>query len=356
MSTSGIPAGQPENALFELRGVTKTFASGADHVHALSEVSFSIHAREIFGIIGFSGAGKSTLIRCLNLLERPGSGEVVFQGVNLADLSEKELLCKRRKIGMIFQHFHLLEQRTALGNIRFPLEIAGVSRREAIEKARRLLALVGLSDKEKAYPAQLSGGQKQRVAIARALANDPEVLLCDEATSALDPASTRSILQLLQKINAELGVTVILITHEMSVVQAICQRVAVLDKGRLVELGEVKEVFRKPSSEVARGLILPQGELLERLQGERYLRAVFDGTSAYEPIVANMVLALQTPISILSADSRNIDGIAYGQMILQIPNDPESGRRIREYLEERGVSCEGISEELAKVQSGEVRA
>ena len=217
--------------LFELKHLNKTFGSGAEQVNALKDVTLSIESGEIFGIIGLSGAGKSTLVRCLNLLERPDSGEILFHGQDLMKLSEKQLRIQRRTISMIFQSFNLLEQRTALDNICFPLELVGTPRKEARRRALELLETVGLPDKANAYPVQLSGGQKQRVAIARALASDPEVLLCDEATSALDPQTTDSILNLLQHINRERGSTVIIITHQMSVIEQICNRVAILNQG-----------------------------------------------------------------------------------------------------------------------------
>ncbi len=340
-----------QNILFKLDGVAKTFGDEADGVHALNGVDLAIQKGEIFGIIGLSGAGKSTLIRCLNLLERPTAGKVYFRGIDLQELSQLELLKERQNIGMIFQNFNLLQQRTALENIRFPLEIAGRPKAEAQARAIEMLELVGLPDKKDSYPSELSGGQQQRVAIARALACDPEVLLCDEATSALDPQTTSAILELLKTINEELGVTVVIITHEMAVVQAICHRVAVIDKGKIAEMGAVEDVFLQPKSKIARELIFPKGELLERLGGERYLRLVFDGTSAYEPIIANMTLACQTPVSILSADSRNIDGIAYGQMIVQIPDEPQAREQVLTYLNSRGVTVEAITGDAVAKES-----
>ena len=225
--------------IIEIRNLSKHFGSGENFVAALQDVSISIQSGEIFGIIGLSGAGKSTLVRCINLLERPDEGQVLFHGENLMTLKEKDLRLQRRKISMIFQSFNLLDQRTSLDNICFPLELAGVSKKEARKRAMELLEIVGLPDKANAYPVQLSGGQKQRIAIARALASDPEVLLCDEATSALDPQTTDSILKLLQKINQERGITVIIITHQMSVIEQICHRVAILDHGEVAEIGEV---------------------------------------------------------------------------------------------------------------------
>ena len=243
-------------AIIELKNLKKTFDAKKSNVHALSDVSLSIEEGEIFGVIGLSGAGKSTLVRCMNLLEKPTSGEVWVDGKNLLSLSEKELRLMRREIGMIFQHFNLLMQRNVLDNVCFPMEIAGVKRREAREKAMNYLKIVGLEEKAKAYPVQLSGGQKQRVAIARTLASNPRIILCDEATSALDPQTTGTILSLLKQINKEYGITVVVITHEMRVVEEICDRVAVLNSGELAEIGPVKEVFHNPKSNAAKSLLL----------------------------------------------------------------------------------------------------
>ena len=243
-------------AIIELKNLNKTFDAKKSNVHALSDVSLSIEEGEIFGVIGLSGAGKSTLVRCMNLLEKPTSGEVWVDGKNLLSLSEKELRLMRREIGMIFQHFNLLMQRNVLDNVCFPMEIAGVKRREAREKAMKYLKIVGLEEKAKAYPVQLSGGQKQRVAIARTLASNPRIILCDEATSALDPQTTGTILSLLKQINKEYGITVVVITHEMRVVEEICDRVAVLNSGELAEIGPVKEVFHNPKSNAAKSLLL----------------------------------------------------------------------------------------------------
>lgn len=243
--------------------VSKTFYAKNGQVDAVKDISFDVEKGDVFGIIGLSGAGKSTLVRCLNLLEKPSSGKVYINGNDLEDLSERDLRIARRNIGMIFQHFNLLMQRSVLDNVCFPLEIAGVKRAAAKEKALELLEIVGLSEKAGAYPAQLSGGQKQRVAIARVLANDPEILLCDEATSALDPQTTKSILNLLKEINRKRGITIVVITHEMSVVQEICSHVAVLDHGSLEESGTVEELFRSPKTEAARKLVLTADKIVE---------------------------------------------------------------------------------------------
>jgi len=246
--------------MIRLENVSKTFTTKNGTVNAIKNASLDFSAGEIFGIIGFSGAGKSTLVRCINLLERPTSGKVWFEGLDLMQASQKELRAARKSIGMIFQQFNLLEQRNVIDNICYPLEIAGVKKKEARMKARKLLSLVDLEDKEKAYPSQLSGGQKQRVAIARALATDPKVLLCDEATSALDPLTTRNILKLLKEINEKLGVTIIIITHEMRVVEQICDRVAIMSGGVIEEVGDVSDVFQNPKSRTARKLVLLEDE------------------------------------------------------------------------------------------------
>lgn len=326
--------------MLELVNVSKTFSGTAGTVEAVKNVSLKIEKGDIFGIIGLSGAGKSTLVRCLNLLERPTGGKVLFKGVDLTTLSKKELLRTRRSISMIFQGFNLLEQRTALKNVCFPLEIAGVSKARAKKRAAELLEIVGLSDRADAYPSQLSGGQKQRVAIARALASDPEVLLCDEATSALDPNTTASILSLLAKINKTMGVTIVVITHEMKVVEQICNKVAVLDNGVVVETGEVREVFVSPKSETARNLILPGAKAAEFSSGGRVIRIVFDGQSSFEPVVSNLSLDCRTAVNILGADTKNIGGKAFGQMLLQLPDDSAASERVLRWLLDRGIPYE----------------
>lgn len=244
--------------MIELKNINKTYQNKKNITSALKDVSLTINNHEVFGIIGFSGAGKSTLVRCINLLEKPDSGEVLIDGLNICELGRKELNEKRRKIGMIFQQFNLLEQRTVFKNVRFPLEVAGYSGPEADAKVNKLLGLVGLTEKASVYPSQLSGGQKQRVAIARALATDPDIILCDEATSALDPITTKSVLALLKKLNEELEVTIVIITHEMAVVEQVCDRVAVIDSGKICEVGTVSEVFTNPQSEATNKLLFPE--------------------------------------------------------------------------------------------------
>lgn len=323
--------------------VSKTFHAKNGQVEAVKDISFDIEKGDIFGIIGLSGAGKSTLVRCLNLLEKPSSGKVYVNGKSLTDLSGKELRKARQKIGMIFQHFNLLMQRNVLDNICFPLEIAGVKRSEARKKALELLEIVGLSDKAKAYPAQLSGGQKQRVAIARVLANDPEILLCDEATSALDPQTTKSILNLLKEINQKRGITIVVITHEMSVVQEICSHVAVLDHGTLEESGTVEELFRFPRTEAARKLVLTGFAHISRMKGERKIRVTFSGNSAFEPIIGNIILECKTPVNILYADTKTIHGNAEGEMILQLPDSKEIADKMIEYFRKKNLGVEEVS-------------
>ena len=311
--------------IIQLKHLTKRFGGGEDEVRALEDVSIAIQPGEIFGVIGLSGAGKSTLVRCVNLLERPTEGEVIVDGQDMTRLSDRELREARKSIGMIFQSFNLLMQRTALDNICFPLELARVSRREAEARARELLEIVDLAGKANAYPAQLSGGQKQRVAIARTLANNPKVLLCDEATSALDPKTTRDILRLIQDINKRLGITVVVITHEMKVIEEICSRVAILDHGHLAETGTVEEVFANPKSEAGRRLVYPDGVPLEVYSAAadkaRVVRVAFNGGTSYQPLIATLAIECGVKANILGADTRNIDGRAFGTMLLGLPED-----------------------------------
>ena len=321
--------------MIELRGLGKTFQTTNGDITALRDISLTIEDGEIFGIIGLSGAGKSTLVRCINLLERPTAGDVLVDGKSLLRLSRRELLETRRSIGMIFQGFNLLEQRSVLRNVCYPLEIAGTPKEAARARARELLALVGLADREKAYPAQLSGGQKQRVAIARALATKPRYLLCDEATSALDPNTTQSILSLLKEINKTLGVTIVVITHEMRVIDQICDRVAVIDQSRIAESGKVSDVFTSPQSRIARELILPGSQSsVETVSGGRKIRLIFNGERAERPVIANMILACQVHASILAADTRLIEGKTYGYTVLALPDDPRQFDRVIAWLNE----------------------
>ena len=330
--------------IIQIEQLCKTFGSGETAVAALNNVSLQVQSGEIFGIIGLSGAGKSTLVRCINVLERPEAGRILFHGQNLLELKEKDLRAQRRKISMIFQSFNLLDQRTALDNICFPLELAGVSRKEARKKAAALLETVGLPDKADAYPVQLSGGQKQRIAIARALASDPEVLLCDEATSALDPQTTESILALLQKINKERGITVILITHQMSVIEQICHRVAILDHGTVAEIGKVEDVFSNPSSPAGRRLVSPDKALpISHWEGS-VARLAFNGSMVEEPVIASLAAKEQILVSILGADTRNVDGKIFGTMLISLPEDPVKKQTALAFLNAyQGVVAEEVT-------------
>lgn len=332
--------------MIQVENLCKSFFTKNGTVEAARNISFSIERGEIFGIIGLSGAGKSTLVRCLNLLERPTSGSVWVNGKNLTELSERELRKERQNIGMIFQHFNLLMQRTALDNVCFPMEIVGISKKEARKKALEYLKIVGLEEKALSYPSQLSGGQKQRVAIARVLASDPEILLCDEATSALDPQTTKSILELIRKINKEYGITVVVITHEMSVVQEICNRVAVLERGVLVESGTVEELFRSPKTEAARRLVFSGRAQIQKMNGKRLVRVTFKDKSSFEPVIANLVLTYRTPVNILYADTKNIGGSAEGEMILQLPEIEETAEKMIEYLRETNMGVEELSSDV----------
>ena len=328
-----------------IQDVSKTFETKDGSVQALKHVSLSIETGDIYGIIGMSGAGKSTLVRCMNFLEVPSEGKVLIDGKSLSEFSPKELRKEREKIGMIFQHFNLLMQKNVLENVCFPLYIQGKKKAEARAKALELLEIVGLADRAKAYPAQLSGGQKQRVAIARALASDPQILLCDEATSALDPQTTSSILELLQDINQKFGITIVIITHQMSVVREICTHVAIMKDGEVKEQGLVEEIFRHPKSQVAKELIskdsgndveskkLTQSEI----QDGEIVRIVFSENSAFEPVIANLILTFHEPVNILKANTKNVGGVAKGEMILQFMSDSTNVPEMKKFLTERGL-------------------
>lgn len=319
--------------MIELRNLNKTFHTQDGALTALDDINLTVQDGEIFGIIGLSGAGKSTLVRCMNLLERPTHGEVLVDGQDLMKLSPAGLRKVRRNIGMIFQSYNLLEQRTVLRNVLYPLELTHEDRRTARTRAMQLLELVGLADRASAYPAQLSGGQKQRVAIARALATNPHYLLCDEATSALDPTTTDSILALLQTINRTLGVTVVVITHEMAVVDRICHRVAVIDNSRIVEMGAVDAIFANPRSDIARELILPHVKVAATVRGGAHVRLAFNGESTYKPLVSALILETGVPVSILFADTRDIGGKTYGQILLELPGEDRLAQRVTAWLD-----------------------
>ena len=387
-------------SIISVQGLGKVFHTASGDFTALDDIRLDIQKGQIQGIIGLSGAGKSTLVRCINFLERPSSGQIFFHGKSLSTMKEKEILAMRQNMGMIFQQFNLLEQRNLLQNVCFPLEIAdsgflsralkewkdqkrkakssdrgdsvnrgdsaerekmegkpsltpfpvilkalfsGKARKDKrIKRAQELLKLVGLEGREKSYPAQLSGGQKQRVAIARALATNPEVLLCDEATSALDPKTTEQILSLLKKINREMGVTIIIITHQMSVIESICDEVAIIDHSHIAECGPVKEVFQSPKTEIGKRLILGEGEKEAFFGSGRRFRIVFDGRKAHEPILSELILALHTPVNILFANTKEVDGMAVGQMVIELPENMEDILHVTEFMKERGIAFEEV--------------
>lgn len=331
--------------MIEIKNLVKTFDSQAGTVEALKNVNITVEDGDIYGIIGMSGAGKSTLVRCINMLEKPTSGQVLMDGVDLGTLSEVELRKVRRDVTMIFQSFNLLMQRTCLKNICFPLELNGVPKEKARERAMELLDVVGLKDKANSYPAELSGGQQQRIAIARALATNPKVLLCDEATSALDPKTTRSVLSLIKEINEKFGITVIIITHQMSVVEDCCNKVTILDHGEVAESGYVSDVFSSPKSEAARRLVFPDGitETLELKEGEHHIRLVFNGGSATNmPMIATLAKERGIFANILSANTKTIGGQPYGNMILGITDTDEKVKEAIEFIRERGIMAEEV--------------
>jgi ABC-type metal ion transport system, ATPase component len=394
------PGETEQESIISVQGLGKVFHTASGDFTALDDIHLDIQKGQIQGIIGLSGAGKSTLVRCINFLERPSSGQIFFHGKSLSTMKEKEILAMRQNMGMIFQQFNLLEQRNLLQNVCFPLEIAdsgflsralkewkdqkrkakssdrgdsvnrgdsaerektegkpsltpfpvilkalfsGRARKEKrIQRAQELLKLVGLEGREKSYPAQLSGGQKQRVAIARALATNPEVLLCDEATSALDPKTTEQILSLLKKINREMGVTIIIITHQMSVIESICDEVAIIDHSHIAECGPVKEVFQSPKTEIGKRLILGEGEKEAFFGSGRRFRIVFDGRKAHEPILSELILALHTPVNILFANTKEVDGMAVGQMVIELPENMEDILHVTEFMKERGIAFEEV--------------
>ena len=333
-----------------IQNVSKTYSTKDGNVQALKNVNLSIEQGDIYGIIGMSGAGKSTLVRCINYLEEPTEGKIFIKGKELGSFSKKELRKQREDIGMIFQHFNLLMQKSVLENICFPLYIHGKKKTEARKRAKELLEIVGLSDKAKAYPAQLSGGQKQRVAIARALASNPKILLCDEATSALDPQTTASILDLLKEINQKFGITIVIITHQMSVVREICSHVAIMKSGEVVEDGKVSEIFTHPKSDVARELISRdlgndienKGKVAAKISKGKNVRIVFSENSSFEPVIANMILQFNEPVNILKANTKNVGGVAKGEMILGFQEDSNNVEKMKEYLIERGLEIEEV--------------
>lgn len=337
--------------MIELKHLTKTFQMKGGTVEALQDISLTIPDGDIYGIIGMSGAGKSTLVRCINMLERPTGGTVAVNGRDMGSLTPAELRSARREITMIFQQFNLLMQRSCLANITFPMELAGVRKAEAETRARELLALVGLPDKADAYPAQLSGGQKQRIAIARALATNPKVLLCDEATSALDPNTTHAILTLIKDINAKMGITVVVITHQMSVVEEICSHVAILDGGRVVEEGDVSDIFQNPQTEAARKLVSPNRgaasvDFTTFAPEYHVVRVVFNGFTIEKPLVASLAAETGILMSVISADTRDIKGQCFGSMLLRLPKDVDKARQALAYMRGfEGVTVEEVTAE-----------
>ena len=341
--------------MIELEQISKTFADAGREVHAVNNVSLTIRNGDVFGIIGFSGAGKSTLVRCINLLERPTEGSVRIDGKELTRMPAKELRQARKKIGMIFQHFNLMPSRTIFGNVAYPLKGSGLHKDQIAEKVRKLLDLVGIADKENAYPSQLSGGQKQRAAIARALANDPDILLCDEATSALDPQTTKSILKLLERLNRELGITLVVITHEMAVVKEICNRVAVMDHGRVVEEGEVFSVFASPKEELTRSFIKTTSNLqkIEELiaakspvvalkPGERIVRLSYVERNASEPLISTMTKKYGVILNIIFADIEIVQNAPIGGTVGILSGPQDKMDEALEDLRSKNVGVEVI--------------
>lgn len=328
--------------LIQIKSLDKVFKTKSNNVNALTDINLDINEGDIYGIIGLSGAGKSTLVRCINYLEKPTRGDVVIGDKALGSLKGKDLRKLRQGVSMIFQHFNLLMQRSVEKNIMFPMEIAGMSKKDTKKRVKELLEIVGLSDKAKSYPAQLSGGQKQRVAIARALATNPKILLCDEATSALDPNTTKSILNLLKDINRNFGITIVMITHEMSVVESICSHVAIIDDGYLVENGKVEDIFSKPNTKIAKSLVYQSKAREGDVKGKRCIRIVFNGNSSFEPVIADMIIDCKARINILHADTRDIDGKAHGQMIIQLPEDKILYDKVIYYLSNKNVIVEEL--------------
>ena len=329
--------------MIKVEHANKTFSGKYGTVHALQDVSIHVEKGDIYGIIGFSGAGKSTLIRLVNGLETPDTGNVIVQGENLGNLKKTQLRKLRRKIGMVFQQFNLLESKTVYHNIALPLILEKAPKEEIDKKVKEVLRFVELEDKKDVYVSQLSGGQKQRVGIARALTTTPDILLCDEATSALDPTTTKAILALLKEINQKYGITIVIITHEMAVVQEIGTHVAIIDHGELAESGTVEEVFTHPKSKAARKLVLMDDDNhYDEMKGQHCIRIVFKSNSSFEPVIANMVLAHRMPVNILLADTKDINGVAHGQMILQLPEDTTVAQKMIQYLKDRNLEVEEL--------------
>ena len=332
--------------LLEVKNISKTYGNGETAVKALKDVSFSVPKGEYVAIVGESGSGKSTLLRCINQLETPTAGEIEYDGKSITG-GKMKLRDFREEVGMVFQRFNLFPMKIVLENVMLaPVLTKKKNRTEAKEKAMELLGKVNMADKANNRPSTLSGEQQQQVAIARVLASDPEILLCDEATSALDPQTTKSILELIRKINKEYGITVVVITHEMSVVQEICNRVAVLERGVLVESGTVEELFRSPKTEAARRLVFSGRAQIQKMNGKRLVRVTFKDKSSFEPVIANLVLTYRTPVNILYADTKNIGGAAEGEMILQLPEIEETAEKMIEYLRETNMGVEELKSDV----------
>lgn len=341
--------------MIELKNVSKTFKTNQKEVHAVKNVNITVDDGEIFGVIGYSGAGKSTLVRCINLLERPTEGQVIIENTDLTQLKEKELRAERQNIGMIFQQFNLLASRTAYQNVEFPLKNRGYSKEEIKEKVESLLDLVGIADKENTYPSQLSGGQKQRVAIARALATDPKILLCDEATSALDPQTTKSILKLLKEVNKKLGITIVIITHEMDVIKEICHRVAVMEDGYVVELNDVVSVFSNPQAQITKefisstssltridDLIKEEASIVQLKPGQQLWRLDFYGAETREALIAELALTFGINPSIIFANVEVISDTVLGSLIVLLSLTDDLEREVLNYLENKHIKVEVI--------------
>ena len=343
--------------MIELKNIVKEFSDNGKDVHAVNGVSLTINDGDIYGIIGFSGAGKSTLVRCINLLGRPTSGEVVIDGNDITKLGAKELREARKKIGMIFQHFNLMPSRTVAGNVAYPLKGSGLSKSEIDKKVHSLLKMVEIDDKAEVYPSQLSGGQKQRVAIARALANDPKILLCDEATSALDPQTTHAILNLLKKVNRELGITIVVITHEMDVIKTICNKVAVMEAGKVVEKGDVMDVFTKPSSSLAKDFIkstsnlykaeefVQEGNKLTLLKpGQVLARLKYNNVRVSEPIISKAILNYNVYINIILADIEIVGDLSIGGTVAIISGEQDDITKAMDYFRSVNVDVEVVED------------
>lgn len=317
--------------MIEFKEISKSF----NQVEALKHINLKIEPGDFYGVIGMSGAGKSTLVRLINGLIKPDEGKVLVNGVNINGLKETELNQIRSKIGMIFQHFNLLTQQSVLDNVVLPLKLLGVKKHERYQKGLKLLKLIGIEDKANQYPSQLSGGQKQRVAIARALINDCPILLCDEATSALDPISTQSILELLKKLQTELDLTIVMITHQMKVIQQVCHKVAILDNGELIEEGLISDIFTKPKHPKTKKLLFVDEPVDFKLKTQPFLRLIFDGQNAFEPIISELILSTKQTINILWANTNEIDGKVYGQMLIQVS---QLSNELLVFLDQRGIN------------------